>query len=104
MADPNLPPAERDVLACLHRQGQATARQIREGLARFRPMAHGSVVTLLNRLETKRLVTKEKGQVGKAFVYRVCQPRKAFRGLLRQLVQRVFHGDATALVASLFES
>jgi predicted transcriptional regulator len=67
-------------------------------------MAHGSVVTLLIRLETKRLVTKKKGQVGKAFVYRVCQPRKAFRGLLRQLVQRVFHGDAMALVASLFES
>ena len=105
MPQPDLPPAERDVLACLHRLGDATARQIREALESFRPMAHGSVLTLLKRLEEKGLVAKEKGDTGKAFVYWARrQPRTTFRGLVQQLVQRVFHGDSTALVASLFES
>jgi BlaI family transcriptional regulator, penicillinase repressor len=105
MSTIHLPPAERDVLACLHRQGQATARQIREGMQDYRPMSHGSVVTLLGRLEAKALVTKEKGPVGKAFVYRACQaPESAFGHLVRDLLQRVFHGDPLPLVASLFEA
>ena len=105
MPAPNLPAAERDVLACLHKHREATARQIREGLSDFRPMAHGSVLTLLKRLQAKGMVRKEKGPVGKAFIYRACQqPRTTFRGLVRQMVQRVFHGDSVALVASLFET
>ncbi len=105
MAETNLPAAERDVLTSLHRHRTATARQIRESLSGFRPMAHGSVLTLLKRLEAKGIVKKQKGPIGKAFVYRACQqPRTTFRGLVRQLVQRVFHGDGVALVASLFET
>jgi predicted transcriptional regulator len=105
MSEVNLPAAERDVLACLHRHGEATARDLRESLDSYRPMAHGSVLTLLKRLEAKGLVTKEKGPVGKAFVYRACQqPRTTFRGIVQQLVKRVFHGDSVALVASLFDS
>jgi BlaI family penicillinase repressor len=100
-----LPAAEQDVLACLHRHSEATSRQVRETLASFRPMAHASVVTLLKRLEAKGLVTKVKGPVGKAFLYRACQqPRVTFRGLVQQFVQRVFHGDSIALVASLLET
>jgi BlaI family transcriptional regulator, penicillinase repressor len=105
MRDVHLPAAERDVMACLYRQGNATARELREGLADFRPMAHGSIFTLLKRLEAKGLVTKRKGKVGKAFVYSAAQkPRRTFAGILRQLVQRVFYGDSVALMASLFET
>jgi predicted transcriptional regulator len=105
MPETHLPAAERDVLACLHRHRAATARQIRECLSCFRPMAHGSVLTLLKRLEAKGMVKKQKGPVGKAFVYRACRPpQTTFRALVRQLVQRVFHGDSVALVASLFET
>jgi len=105
MPKPDLPSAERDVLTCLHRLGEATARKIRESLAEYRPMAHGSVLTLLKRLEDKGLVTKTKGDVGKAFVYQARQqPRVTFRGIVKQMVQRVFHGDSVALVASLFET
>lgn len=101
----SLPPAERDVLACVQRRGEATARQIREAIRAYRPMTHGSVVTLLKRLEAKGLVSKEKGPVGKAFVYRVTRGSKTLLGhLLKDLVQRVFHGDPIPLVASLFET
>ncbi|MBL9138254.1 MAG: BlaI/MecI/CopY family transcriptional regulator [Verrucomicrobiales bacterium] len=99
-----LPPAERDVLACLHQAGEATARDLREKLEAYRPMSHASVVTLLTRLAAKGLVAKEKGPVGKAFVFRPARRKgSAFRGAVNELVQRVFHGDPITLVASLFE-
>jgi len=100
-----LPPAERDVLACVYRLPEATARQIRESLHSYRPMAHGSVLTLLKRLEAKRLLARKKGPVGKAFVYHATRPRKStFTHLLGDLVHRVFQGDPVSLVASLFET
>ncbi len=105
MAGIHLPPAERDALACLHKLEGATARQIREAMGGYRPMTHGSMVTLLKRLEAKGLVTKEKGLVGKAFVYRPTRtPKATFSHLVRDLLQRVFHDDPIPLVASLFET
>src|SRR5688572_16823401 len=105
MTEIHIPAAERDVLACLHQHGEATARELRESLEGYRPMAHGSVVTLLKRLEAKGLVAKERGPVGKAFVYRACQQRRTtFRGIVKQLVNRVFHGDSVALMASVFDT
>ena len=94
-----------DVLACLHRLREATAAQLRATLESYRPMAHGSIATLLKRLEAKNLVTRKKGPVGKAFVYSVTQRRGlTFRSVVRDMVQRIFHGDGAALVASLFET
>jgi BlaI family penicillinase repressor len=100
-----IPDAELDVLQCLHRLGDATSADVRRDLETARPMAHGSVVTLLNRLERKGLVTHWKGSVGKAFVYRATRsPQATARPLVRNVLQRVFGGDKLALVASLFET
>lgn len=46
----SVPAAELDVLAALKKLGEATAREIREDIHSFRPMAHGSTVNLLLRL------------------------------------------------------
>ncbi len=103
--DSELPDAELEVLACLQRQEKATAREIRESMEAYRPMGHASVLTLLTRLEAKGLVSREKGPVGKAFVYLPTErSRKTGRNVLKRLLQRVFHGDGVALVASLFQS
>ena len=105
MSHPDIPEAELEMLAALQRKGQATARELREDLRPFRPLAHPSVVTLLQRLESKGLVTREKGPVGKAFVYQPTRRSAAtFRSKLRRLVQRAFGGDSVALVTSLFET
>lgn len=105
MPGPKLPDAEMDVLACVYRRNAATAREIREDLAIERPMAHGSVVTLLKRLETRGLVIRRKADVGKAFVYSATRKHSTtVRPMLKRLVNRVFAGDAVALVASLFET
>ena len=100
-----LPKAELDVMSCLWADGPATAREIREALHSRRPMAHASVCTLLRRLEEKGFVSREKSGVGKAFSYRAAtEPKGTARGLLDNVVDRVFGGSGVALVASLLES
>jgi BlaI family transcriptional regulator, penicillinase repressor len=105
MAERRLPDAELEVLTCLHRRGEATARDIREALWDQRPMAHGSVLTLLGRLERRGLVARKKGPSGKAFVYMSTgRHTTALRPVMRRLVDRVFAGSPVDLVASLFET
>jgi BlaI family transcriptional regulator, penicillinase repressor len=105
MSDHHLPAAELEVLACLWQEGEATARRIREMMKRYRPMAHGSVVTLLMRLESKGLVSKEKGPVGKAFVFKsVRRPDATYRILLRDMLIRVFGGDMVKMATAMIEA
>jgi len=105
MAQPSLPDAELDLMACLWRLGHATAADLREALHPKRPLAHASLCTLLKRLEAKGLAAREKGPVGKAFVYRPSvKPAGTRRRLLTELLDRVFGGSGVALVASLLES
>ena len=105
MNDQRLPEAELEVLACLHRLGEATARQLREAMTAYRPMAHGSMVTLLNRLSAKGLVGKRKGPAGKAFLYSATRDsRHTLRPIVSRFVGRIFGGSSTALIASLFET
>lgn len=105
MTQGRLPEAEQDVLGVLYDLGEATAREIRERLEPRRPLAHASVVTLLNRLEEKRLVKRRPSERGKAFLFAPTRERtRTFGPMLSRLAKRVFHGDQVALVASLYES
>ncbi len=100
-----LPGAELEVLACLWRHGEATARKVRETMHGYRPMAHGSVATLLGRLQEKGLVAREKGPVGKAYIYKPTRRAGAgYRRVIRDVLQRIFGGSSVALVTSLFET
>ena len=101
----SIPNAELDVLACVWQEGPVTARRIREKMLKYRPMAHGSVVTLLTRLEIKKLVTKDKGPVGKAFLFRSTRkPDAIYKKLAGDMVNRVFAGDTAAMVQALFDA
>jgi BlaI family transcriptional regulator, penicillinase repressor len=105
MTDRRVPDAELEVLATLQRRGEATARELREDLHAQRPMAHGSVLTLLGRLERRGLVTKRKGRVGKAFVYTPTRDAStSVRPVLKRLLNRVFDGNPVDLMSSLFET
>jgi len=102
---PRIPDAEADVLSAVFDAGEATARAVREALARRRPMAHGTVVTLLRRLEARGLLKRRKGEEGKAFIYRPTGGHsRTFGPAVSALAQRVFGGSPAALVASLFET
>lgn len=104
MTEERLPDAELEVMACLWQLREATARQLREAMLNYRPMAHTSMVTLLGRLEDKGMVKRAKGPVGKAFVYSpLRRPGKTYRRVVGDVLQRIFGGSKPALIASLFE-
>ncbi len=104
-ASSNIPNAELDVLSCVWQEGPVTARRIREMMMKYRPMAHGSVVTLLTRLEDKNLVGKKKGPVGKAFLFSSKRdPAPTHRKLAKEMLSRVFAGNVASMVTSLFEA
>ena len=103
--DLRIPDAEADVLGFLYRAGEATARQVRDALASQRPMAHGTTLTLLGRLESRGLVRRRKGNVGKAFLFTPTRDRgSTFGAQVSRLVSRAFGGKPVALIASLFET
>jgi BlaI family transcriptional regulator, penicillinase repressor len=105
MGAQQLPDAELEVMTCLWQGGPETARSIRESLRKQRPMTHASVCTLLKRLEAKGYVAREKGAVGKAFVYRArVKPARTYKRILGDLLDRLFRGSGLALVASLLEN
>ena len=101
----SVPAAELEVLASLKKLKQATAREIREDIHSYRPMAHGSIVNLLTRLQAKSLVARKKGQVGKAFIYYPTRhAESAYGNVLGRLLNRVFGGDSASMMWSLFET
>lgn len=103
--DQELPDAELEVLACLWQKGEATARDVRESMQHYRRLTHSAVSTLLTRLQDKGLVTRRKGPIGKAFLFRaIAQPKRTRRRLVGDLLERVFGGDPLAVVSSLFET
>ncbi len=105
MPNRGVPDAELEVLARLQHLKQATAGEIRDSMASYRPMAHGSVLTLLKRLESKSLVTRKKGRIGKAYVYRPARSAgTTYTNLLHRIVQRIFAGNSVLLMAALFEN
>jgi predicted transcriptional regulator len=68
-------------------------------------MTHSAVSTLLARLHEKGLVTRRKGPVGKALLFKAAsRPQRAYRRILGDLLERVFGGDPLAVVSSLFET
>lgn len=104
MTDDRIPDAELEVLACVQRRGRATAREVRQELESWRPLAHSSVMTLLGRLADRGLVDRERGE-GREYVYHATATREeALEPIFRRLLNRVFEGDAAAMTASLFQT
>lgn len=100
-----LPDAERDVLACLNQLGEATVRDVQEALRPVRAMEAASVLTLMNRLEAKKLISKRKADKGKAYVFRPTkESARACQGLMKDLFQRVFGGDTMSFMASFLDT
>lgn len=100
-----IPDAELEVLAYVQRKGGATGKEVREGIAEWRPLSHSSVMTLLGRLQDRGLVRRELVPRGREYVYHATTTRdEAVEPILRRLLNRVFEGDAAGLVSSLFET
>ena len=95
-------PGELEVLKVLWDQGPATVREVMDVLNESRERAYTSVMSLLNVMTDKGLLSRKPR--GRAFVYQARVSRENTLGeMVRDLLGRAFEGSASALVAQLLD-
>ncbi len=98
----NPTPAELEILQIIWERGPSTVREVMEVLNRHRPRAYTTVMSLMNVMEGKGLLTSK--PQGRAFVYAAKTSRKkAQKDLLGDLLNRAFDGSANELVTNLLD-
>jgi BlaI family transcriptional regulator, penicillinase repressor len=91
------------IMQVLWDKGRATAREITDAINASEPIAHSTVQTLLRGLEEKGSISHE--AEGRTFVFVPLVAEEKFkRNATRDLIQRVFGGNAGSLVAHLLKN
>ena len=94
------PPLEMLCLKALWSLGEGNVTDVRGVVASSRPLAYTTVMTLLDRMAKKNVVTRRK--VGRAFVYAPGISRDAIRRLaLKEFVECFFDGSEQRLAEFL---
>ena len=93
------------ILKILWEQSPQTARQIRDALAICgRDLAHTSVITTLQKMVDKQQLNQLEPVEGKAFRFEpLVSDQQVSRGMLGDIVDRLFDGSAEAVMLSLFD-
>jgi predicted transcriptional regulator len=92
------PPLELMCLSALWSLEEGNVRQVRQVVARSRPLAYTTIMTVLERLVRKGKITRRK--MGRAFVYSPQASRDAMRRLaVQELLDRFFDGSVEDLMA-----
>ena len=101
---PTIPDSELDVLKVLWDKGQATVREALETLREAgRQWSYATVATLLDRLESKGLVSSDRSD--QAFVYRPeISSQEVRQKRLANLVEKLYQGEPGLLVLHLLKS
>ena len=82
------------------RQDTPTVRTVYETLRKTRPIAYTTVMTMMNVLESKGYLKKEKAD--RAYRYRPARPeRTVISSMVREFVNRVFDGAPRPLLLHL---
>jgi BlaI family penicillinase repressor len=90
------------IMQVLWARRRATAREITEDISASEPIAHSTVQTLLRHLEDKGSVSHEAD--GRTFVFFPLVEEHQFKeSATRDLVERVFGGSVSSLVAHLLK-
>jgi predicted transcriptional regulator len=99
-----IPDSELDVLKVLWDRGQATVREVLETLRQAgRQWSYATVATLLDRLETKGVVTSDRSEL--AFVYKpVITTHEVRQKRLNSLVDKLYQGEPGLLVLHLLKT
>jgi predicted transcriptional regulator len=88
------------ILRVLWDRGEATVAEVHESLLAQRNLAQTTIATMLTKMEKRGLVVHRTEQ--RRFVYSsLVGEQDVHRTLVRDLVERVFQGDASALVHHL---
>ena len=90
------PPLELLCLRALWSLGEANVRDVRQAIAPAKSLAYTTVMTLLERLAKKGVVTRRKS--GRAFLYAPKADRDALRRIaLQELLDTYFEGSPAKL-------
>ena len=93
-----LPELELEVMKILWRLGDATVADVQEELEPSRPLAYTTVMTVLDRLKSKQVVTRRKQ--GRGYLYRPALSREVARALaLDRLLNDYFSDSPENLLA-----
>lgn len=88
------------IMSVLWERGEATTAAVHEALHPGRGLALTTIATMLRKMEDKGVVAHR--SEGRQFVYRPTVTEDEIRqSMVGELVQRLFDGDAKALVAHL---
>jgi predicted transcriptional regulator len=99
---PTLTTQELAIMKVVWRLGTATVRDVYQALLETRRIAYTTVMTMMNILEAKGYLKKEKHD--RAFRYRPARPERAVVGsMVREFVNRVFDGASRPLLVHLVE-
>jgi predicted transcriptional regulator len=94
------PPLELLCLNALWTLGEGSVKDVREVVAPSRPLAYTTVMTVLDRLARRAIVTRRK--TGRAFVYAPAVSRDAMRRLaLKEFLDSYFESSQHQLVRFL---
>ncbi len=94
---------ELEILKVLWRDGPGSVRDVRDTLVSFRDLAYTSVMTIMNIMRDKGYLTRAKK--GGYYVYRPSITKEStVRGMLGDMVNRVFDGSAASLMVNLLET
>jgi predicted transcriptional regulator len=101
---PTIPDSELDVLKVLWDRGESTVREVLETLrGAGRSWSYATVATLLDRLETKGVVTSDRSEL--AFVYKpVVSTQEVRQKRVSNLVDKLYQGEPGLLVLHLLKS
>ena len=96
---------ELQILDILWEESPLTVREVRDGLsANGRELAHTSVITTMSTMVEKGQLKKLEPISGKAFRFAPSLSREEIsKGILGDVVERVFDGSAEAVMMSLFD-
>src|SRR5919198_5004818 len=98
--EPTLTVQELAIMKVVWRLGHATVRDVYHALLESRQIAYTTVMTMMNVLETKGYLKKEKHD--RAYRYRPTRPERAVvSSMVREFVTRVFDGAPRALLLHL---
>lgn len=94
------PPLELQCLTALWALGEANVQAVRDHLAPKKTLAYTTVMTMLDRLTRKQVLTRRKA--GRSFLYQPLVSREEIRRLaVRELVDSLFDGEDAQLRAYL---
>jgi len=93
---------ELEILNILWRSGGATAREVQTALRPTRQLATTSVITVLNIMARKGYLTRQKRGGSFRFEPSITEQATA-RGMLGDLVRRVFRGSRASALLGLLE-